>query len=60
MTPLERLENQQKIAQIMGDQPAMSYFNAGQGAGLLLVISQGIQAVQMFCLATDGVMLTPP
>ena len=59
MTPLQRLNNQQRIAEILSEQPPMSYFHSGNGAKFLLAITQGIQATQAFCLATEGVMATP-
>lgn len=59
MTPLKRLEGQQRIAKILAEQPPINHFHAGNGGKWLLCIAQGIQTVGAYALACEGVMQTP-
>lgn len=59
MTQLERLEQQQLIAEMLSENDPAAYFETGSGARWMLCLAQGIQATQSFCLACEGVMAPP-
>ena len=55
-TALQRLEGQIEVAEILSEHPPALYFSSGNGAKWLMAIASGIQILQQYALAAEGVL----
>ena len=54
MNPYSKLQEQIEMAAEIATNEPICYFMADRGADWLLIIAQGIERTQEFCLASEG------